>query len=500
MSVTPSCDRLGMTATQHRFAPPDMDRDPDAGRPREFDYGARCDELRCRTTKWLRSRRQELVKERRRLYVEVLAVLCVLDERDAAESASPGESPRLRERDRKTANNLKDEPDLAKAAHDGEVSEEQLSPASDLADSESDAEWAQRARNMSPGDLRNLANRKRKLTNDDARARREARDGRMWWRRDDGMLDARFSAPDLDGALIETVFRHLTDRMKPAKGERWDTLGHRNLDALVELCRNYAEAEPTGKLLHTLLVEVPLEGPATINGIPLPDDMIEALRAQARVEPFLVDDEGVPLANGKARTAIPPKIRRAVMLRRRALPLARLRTPHRPRRPPPHAPQLGRHRRPRQPRGRLHRRRHRPPRPIGPPRRLVAPRQPQPTRRPETHPPRRPRSTPSRTITVTTPITTARRNSSLTTEYERLARRRLVVPSAMDEFPAAEGHDTPEAAALPEYPPGETRVLGVDANGDHATVHLEVNASTGYDAWVLCERRHGRWFVTATGG
>ncbi len=63
------------------------------------------------------------------------------------------------------------------------------------------------------------------------------------------------------------------------------------------------------------VVEVPEKGPATVAGIPLPDAMVEQLRATASVEPLLVDETGVPVAVGKRGSGLSPKIVRAVLLR-----------------------------------------------------------------------------------------------------------------------------------------------------------------------------------------
>jgi hypothetical protein len=64
-----------------------------------------------------------------------------------------------------------------------------------------------------------------------------------------------------------------------------------------------------------------------------------------------------------------------------------------------------------------------------------------------------------------------------------------------------DGYSTVEQAALSGFPAGEARVLDVRVdNDDHVTVHLEVNASTGYDGFEFCERRYGRWFNYASGG
>ena len=54
-----------------------------------FDYPLRLDELRSHSTEWLRGRRDELVAEQRRLRVEELAVVAVLDERGMVTMRSP---------------------------------------------------------------------------------------------------------------------------------------------------------------------------------------------------------------------------------------------------------------------------------------------------------------------------------------------------------------------------------------------------------------------------
>ena len=46
---------------------------------------------------------------------------------------------------------------------------------------------------------------------------------------------------------MKSVFDRMIERMRPPKGHKWDTLAHRGADALVDLCRNYADVEPTGR-------------------------------------------------------------------------------------------------------------------------------------------------------------------------------------------------------------------------------------------------------------
>ena len=63
-------------------------------------------------------------------------------------------------------------------------------------------------------------------------------------------------------------------------------------------------------------VPVPAAGPAEIAGIPIADSLLEQLRANATIEPVLVDDDGVPVSSGKRTPCdLSPKVVRAVLLR-----------------------------------------------------------------------------------------------------------------------------------------------------------------------------------------
>ena len=62
-------------------------------------------------------------------------------------------------------------------------------------------------------------------------------------------------------------------------------------------------------------MHIPPEGPAEVAGIPLPDEMVEALRTSAKIESVLVDAVGAPVARGRTRTALPAKVVRGVRLR-----------------------------------------------------------------------------------------------------------------------------------------------------------------------------------------
>jgi hypothetical protein len=81
------------------------------------------------------------------------------------------------------------------------------------------------------------------------------------------------------------------------------------VDALDRLETPMAAAKPL------FSVEIPEHGPATVAGIPLPDAMVEQLRASASIDPMLVDDDGIPVRIGKRTSSLSPKITAAVLRR-----------------------------------------------------------------------------------------------------------------------------------------------------------------------------------------
>jgi hypothetical protein len=290
----------------------------------ELDYGLLLVELRCRETGWLEARREWLVREQRRLRVEELAVTRVLDERgriDDRLAQRDGVSVHDVRRTCRTAPNLERQPYVAAAAARGALSGAQLDRISDLVDPDdpaSDRRWAAEGPRWSPAALGDELRRTRTPTMAEATARRAARELRVWWRPDRGMLDGRFSLPDVDGALVEGVLNRMIDQMRPANGEAWETRERRGADALVELCRTYASgaaSRAASSAACRMIVEVPLDGPATVCGIPLPDPMVEALRAQATIEPVLTNHHSEPVAVGRAEPALSDKTRRVVRQR-----------------------------------------------------------------------------------------------------------------------------------------------------------------------------------------
>jgi hypothetical protein len=104
-----------------------------------------------------------------------------------------------------------------------------------LADGESDREWARRGPNMDPQELARQARKLRKPSAEDSRARHAARELKMWWNRDKTMLSLRGRLPDAMGAQFEKTITHLTEQMK-VPGEPWRPFDQRAADALLALC------------------------------------------------------------------------------------------------------------------------------------------------------------------------------------------------------------------------------------------------------------------------
>lgn len=285
------------------------------------DYSALCDEFRCHTTEWVRAERDRVVRAQRALRVRELALIRVLDERgkvDDTLAGVDGVSVREVRQTVATARALEDLPAIAQVAAEGRLSDAQLAQVVKVADASDEHEWAARAPRWSPADLAQKARELRTPTIEDAAARRAARELRTWWDEDQGLLRLRGALPDVDGATFEMVIKQMVEGMRPAPGQPWEPYERRGADALMMLVESYRERrtdETTTVPGAHLVVQVPVSGPATVAGIPLPDEMVERLRASARIEPQLVDVHGEVVGIGRTESVVSAKTKRAVLLR-----------------------------------------------------------------------------------------------------------------------------------------------------------------------------------------
>jgi len=281
-------------------------------------------ELRCWETHRLRVERERVIVERRKLRTRELALTRVLDERDALakdQAARDGETEAQSQRKRETAKKLERLPNLGNAAMNGELSDEQLEPAADLADEDSDEEITETAKHASPLELQKMAREQRqRAAREDSVKRRNRRSLRKWVD-DDGFLCGRFELPiEHGGAIVESFFDQVTARMRPATGEAWEPLDRRQADVLIGLCQMEAGAEEcaseaTAGARVDVHVDITLDGEATMCGVALPDEWVDAARANARVHLRVVDDDGNVIAEDRARTFVSQKRRRAIVRR-----------------------------------------------------------------------------------------------------------------------------------------------------------------------------------------
>jgi hypothetical protein len=284
-----------------------------------FDVAGHLDELRSWPTDRLVAHHERLIAQQRRLHLEDLDVSLVLDERGCIDTTvgADGESAQTARRNLETARRLEALPAVAAAAHDGRLSDEQLSSVTRLADEGSDAEWAVRAPNIDPLELARRARNAAKPTVGDARARFAARELRMWWSADQAMLQVRGQLPDVMGATFEQVITKLAEQVH-TPDQPWTGFDQRAADALVGLCDPPASADehmPTLAPLGVAQLQVPLSGPAEIAGVPIADALVEQLRANVSIEPVLVDTDGAVITVGTRSPGLSPKLRRAVLLR-----------------------------------------------------------------------------------------------------------------------------------------------------------------------------------------
>ena len=157
-----------------------------------------CDELRCWDTDRLREQREVELREARRHDARALAMLRILDERAALakdQAARDGMTETSWKRQRDIARKLEQLSYLGDAALHGDLSPEQLAPAAELADEDSDAEVTATAKRTSPLDLQKMARAERaKPRREDSHARRNRRSLRKW-QSADGFLCGRFELP-----------------------------------------------------------------------------------------------------------------------------------------------------------------------------------------------------------------------------------------------------------------------------------------------------------------
>ncbi len=279
---------------------------------------ATLDELRTWPSERLLAARDESVLIERRARLERANIDRVLDERGAMHGRDPAEWVQSRDKvsaqtargQVEVARALESLPEIHAAAAAGELSMEQLVPLVELATTETDAEWARRARHTQPSELNRMVRKQRVVTPAEMQARREARALR-WWRTADGS-GLRLSGEifDVDAAFVEAVFEHEIETFKPPRGQPWEPRGRRGADALTAICRRagqpgVADAKRSS-WKPTVVVHRGSAAQPTVNGMPIAvETVVELIGHGARVRQVRDDDPLAPTTGDR----IPQRLR-----------------------------------------------------------------------------------------------------------------------------------------------------------------------------------------------
>jgi hypothetical protein len=287
-----------------------MSTRPDSLHAEEFDFRARVDELRCRGLRGARAHLAEARRQEQRWRLEGLAATRALEEMDGLDVTPDATvSARTAKTNREVARSLESLPKVAAAAWSGALTWDQLQPVTQVATPATDAEWSVRGRNLAPVDLQRIARSARHVTAADAAGRRAARYVSSWRDPERGMVFGRWALPDVDGILVDKVLEELAERMRPPKGQPWDSLVHRKADALVSLCRGSTDPAERKRSKALIVVHTKHGQPGgEIDGIPVAEETVQELRLDARV---IEQDDDAPVTDyGEGRFAIPGALRR----------------------------------------------------------------------------------------------------------------------------------------------------------------------------------------------
>jgi hypothetical protein len=273
------------------------------------DFAARVEELRHHPIPQVREVLRRARREQQRWHLEELAATRVLDERAAlGRVPDPTISARTAKTNLETARALEHLPEIAEAAAAGDLTRDQLQPLTQLATPETDAEWARRGPHAAAGDLDRLVRRTRHVSPGEAEDRHNRRSV-VSWREPDGTARGKWLLPDVEGVIVDKVLDHMAERMRPAPGEKWDTLAHRKADALVELAKLYGQVEPTGRF-RIEVVNITSSDPdasprAEVDGIPIAPETVASLLPEAKVRDCRIDEAGRAITTRRPRPALP---------------------------------------------------------------------------------------------------------------------------------------------------------------------------------------------------
>ena len=263
----------------------------------------------------------------RALEAQRLAVLAVLDERDAWKVDGARDTvgwvaatDAVRRANARpvveVARALVDLPAVAAVAAAGRLSIDQLRSLCALATPETDVHWAERGPSLEPSQLAAEAARASRCARDEAQAQAAKRTLGIWKARGGGSRFAGY-LPDIDAELLADRLDALAATYEPASGEAWQPLHVRRADALVDLATRSFGAQGVGGTAHLYVhaaagaFGIDQDGWATLaDGTPIARDTLERLGCDATTQLLLHDETGAFTALGAVTRTIPRRIRR----------------------------------------------------------------------------------------------------------------------------------------------------------------------------------------------
>ncbi len=324
-TVTPSA--YGLEVGEHQF-------EYEGGGSGEVPPTPLVDRYRTCTSEDLAAMYAELGGGARALEAQRLAILGVLDERDAwtvdgardtigwvsaTDAARRVNAKGVVE----VARKLKDLPAIAAVAAAGGVSFDQLRALCALATPDTDAHWAAQGPSLEPGQLAAAAAKATRVTRE-AVQQQEARRHLTWWKARGGGVRGSFYLPDVDADTLANGIDRLASTDKPAPGDPWDPVHVRRADALVELAAmslaDTVIGDPAHLYVHAAAGAFGEEndGWATLaDGTSIARETLERLGCDATTQLVLHDPSGAFVALGAVTHAVPRRIRRLLAARDR---------------------------------------------------------------------------------------------------------------------------------------------------------------------------------------
>jgi hypothetical protein len=219
----------------------------------------------------------------------------------------------------RVARALRDLPAIREAFADGRISWDQLRPLTRFAMTETDQQLAQEAPGMRLGKLWTEAHRhERGLRKERAQEARRNRHLRKQWDEDKQNLQFYGELPAEEGALFEAELERRAAQVELEEGDFYDRQGARYADALMEMVSSNGDATTSPTLVvHADAETLVSDGgrlAETESGVQLPDEAIQRLACDARIE-WVLERDGRTVGIGRQGRTVPGWLRRQLVFR-----------------------------------------------------------------------------------------------------------------------------------------------------------------------------------------